>query len=237
MRPVADARRGRRLAWAGVVAALAVAGGAGVVPGRETSGAAILWHLDTLERIGGHAVEVLGAPRVVETPLGRAVEFDGRGDGLVVGANPLEGLARFTLEVVFEPAADGGEEQRFVHMEEAGTANRALVELRLLPERRWTLDTYLRHGEAGRTLIDRAISHPVGQWHAAALTFDGTRMAHYVDGVREGDGDVAFRPLGPGRASIGVRLNRVSWFKGRIRTIRVTPDVLAPGRMLTAVAR
>jgi hypothetical protein len=191
-----------------------------------------LWSIDSLTTIGGHPVTPVGAPRVVDTPEGKAIEFDGKGDGLFVEHNPLEGLQRFTLEVIFAPAPDGSEEQRFVHVEEAVTGNRALIELRLLPGAVWCLDTFLRHGEASLTLIDRAITHPAASWHSAALTFDGATMTHYVDGVRELSGAVAFKPLGPGRTSIGVRQNRVSWFKGRIRLIRVTPSALGPADLL-----
>jgi hypothetical protein len=57
-------------------------------------------------------------------------------------------------------------------------------------------------------------------------------MTQYVDGARELSGPVAFHALGAGQTSIGVRQNRVSWFKGRIRTIRITPDALAPDRLM-----
>jgi hypothetical protein len=194
--------------------------------------AAVVWQVDSLERIGGHPVTVLGSPRVVDAPGGRAVEFDGIDDGLVLDSNPLAGLERFTAEVLFEPAPGGPEEQRFLHFEESDTGNRALIELRLLPGAGWCLDTFLRYGQASLTQIDRSLLHPAGRWHAAALSFDGRTMTHYVDGVRELAGDVAFKPLGPGQTSIGVRLNRRSWFKGRIRTVRVTPEVLPADRLL-----
>ncbi len=69
------------------------------------------------------------------------------------------------------------------------------------------------------------------RWTAAdvaALVHDGREMAHYVDGQREASGPLAFRPLGPGRTSIGVRQNRVSWFRGRIRAIRFLPEAVVP---------
>jgi hypothetical protein len=216
---------------AGLCATLALAAAA------RPPAAPVVWQVSSLERIGGHPVTVLGAPRVVETPAGRAVEFDGVDDGLVVDANPLAGLDRFTAEVVFEPANDGSEEQRFVHFEEAESGNRALIELRLLAGPAWCLDTFLRHGEASLTLIDRAALHPPARWHAAALSFDGRTMTHYVDGVRELSGAVAFKTLGAGQTSIGVRLNRRSWFKGRIRTIRVSADALPAAALLDAGTR
>ena len=60
------------------------------------------------------------------------------------------------------------------------------------------------------------------------VTFDGQTMKHYVDGVLEQSGDVAFKPLAAGRTSVGVRQNRVFWFKGRIRQIRIIPQALPP---------
>jgi hypothetical protein len=192
------------------------------------------WAIDNLSRIGGHPVRVIGAPGVVSTPAGPAVEFNGSSDGLVVEANPVEGLSRFTVEVLFEPAADGPAEQRFFHVQESGTDNRVLLETRMLEGGAWCLDTFLEHGPASRTLIDRARTHPSRTWHVASLVFDGRQMSHYVDGVRETFGDVAFQALGPGSTAIGVRLNRVSWFKGRIARVRVTPSPLGPREMMTA---
>ena len=189
----------------------------------DARGQEIVWRFDNLRTIGGHSVTVVGTPRVVDTDRGKAVEFNGATDGLFFEVNPLAGLKQFTVEVEFQPAADGPEEQRFVHFQEANTENRALVELRILPGGSWCLDTYLRYNQAERTLIDRAAAHPSAQWHTATLTFDGQTMKHYVDGKTEQSGGVAFQPLAAGRTSVGVRQNRVFWFKGRIRQIRVIP--------------
>jgi hypothetical protein len=145
----------------------------------------------------------------------------------------LAGLERFTVEVLFEPAADGPPEQRFLHFEEHGGSRRALLETRMLPGGRWALDTFLKDGDAGVTLLDRRKVHAPRAWHVAALVYDGRQMAHYVDGVRELAGDIAFGPSGAGRTSIGVRQNKVYWFKGRIARIRVSAAALAPDAMLT----
>ena len=180
----------------------------------------VVWRLDSLERIGGHAVTVIGRPKVVDTEIGAAVEFDGVGDGLLIDANPLMTLGQFTIDVVFQPAPGGAEEQRFLHIEERESGNRALVELRALPTGNWVLDTYLRSGADGLTLLDRAVMHPMDRWHVATLTYDGKTMTHFVDGARELSGETRFAPLGAGTTSIGVRQNRVSWFKGRIHSVR-----------------
>jgi acetyl esterase/lipase len=180
------------------------------------------WTLDNLTRVGGHVATAIGEPRVVDTPVGRAIEFDGVDDGLIVEANPLDGLERFKIDVLVQPAPDGLEEQRFLHIEEPVTENRALMELRHVPGGAWAFDAYLKYGDAQLTLLDRARTHESNAWHIATLAFDGRTMSAYVDGQRDGSGAVAFHALKGGRTSVGVRQNKVSWFKGRVRSVRVT---------------
>ena len=134
------------------------------------------WRIDNLESIGGHAVTVVGAPRVVATEIGNAVRFNGTSDGLLIDSNPLAGLSRFTVEVTFKPDADGPEEQRFVHFEEAGTGNRALVELRMSAGR-WALDTFLRSPEPGP---DTARSRPYAPERSVAYRIGQLRPRHHV---------------------------------------------------------
>ena len=197
----------------------------------------VLWRLDNLATIDGVPATTIGQPRVVKTDIGPAVEFNGTSDGLLLDANPLAGLDRFAIEVVVAPASGGAEEQRFLHFEDsppaAGTASRALLELRMDPRGVWSLDTYLRHREVGLTLLDRAKTHDAGRWAVVALTYDGKTMAHYVNGERELTGEIAFAPIGAGRTSIGVRLNRVSWFKGRIHSIRISPRALTSAELMS----
>jgi hypothetical protein len=193
--------------------------------GETTSAPPITWTIDNLNSIGGHPVTVAGSPRLVDTPAGPAVEFNGATDGLFLDVNPLQGLKRFTLEVMLAPAAGGPEEQRFLHIQQSDADNRALLELRMAPDKTWCLDAFLRFGPPGLTLIDRALRHPSESWHTVVLVYDGRTMAQFVDGKKELEGVVEFGPMGSGRTSIGVRQNRVSWFKGRIRLVRVWDGV------------
>lgn len=225
----------RPMAWcreAFTIGALAAVAAAWTVTAQTPGPHSIEWRVDNVTSIGGNPVTVIGAPTVVATASGAVVEFDGLDDGLLLHVNPLAGLARFTVEVVFQPAIDGNEEQRFFHAEEMDTGNRALIELRLDRRSGWALDTYLRHGDAGLTLLDRNVAHAAGRWSSAALTFDGVTMRHYVNGALEGEGPVAFKPLGAGTTSLGVRQTRVSWFKGRISRVRITDEALPAGALL-----
>ncbi len=81
----------------------------------------IEWNIDNLSSIGGQRTTVVGAPRVIETTEGRAVEFDGSQDALFVEFHPLAGAERFTAEVIFRPDPGGSEEQRFLHLQENGS--------------------------------------------------------------------------------------------------------------------
>src|SRR5262245_5813553 len=186
----------------------------------------VVWNVDNLESIGGHKVRVVGKPRVIETDRGKAIEFDGKGDGLIVAANPLTGLKEVTVEVIFRLAAGGPKEQRFLHFQQKESEDRLLFETRLTDDGRWFLDTHLQVGKAQRTLFAEKFPHALGTWHHAATVVDGKTMRHYVDGKEELAGDIQAAPLAAGQTSIGMRFNEVFWFQGAIRQIRITPAVL-----------
>lgn len=188
----------------------------------------VVWNLDNLRSIGGHAVTVTGEPRVIETPLGKAIEFDGVDDGILIDVHPLAGMARFTVEVIFQPYADGQPEQRFFHMQENTSESRVMFETRLVEGGLWFLDTFIKSGEQGIPLYAADNKHEIGPWYHAAIVSDGTSFSHYVNGELELGEKIQYAVQGPGRTSLGVRLNEVHWFKGAIRMVKFTPGVLAP---------
>lgn len=174
---------------------------------------------------------IIGDPLVIDVPGGKAVLFDGTDDGLVVNANPIAGARAFTVEAVFRPDANGAKEQRWFHIQQDKSENRVLLETRLVGDQ-WFLDTYIRSGESNRALFAENFKHPVGVWYHIALVFDGAEMRHYVDGKLEMSGPLSIAPLESGQTSIGVRLNRVFWFKGAVRKARFTARALAPAKFM-----
>ncbi|MEO7412644.1 MAG: LamG-like jellyroll fold domain-containing protein [Opitutaceae bacterium] len=173
-----------------------------------------------------------GSPKIIRENSGAmAAHFDGKADGFIVPVNPLAGLSQFTIEILFSPAADGAVEQRFFHAEDTA-GRRALIELRLNKAGEWWLDTYLKPlAGNGLPLIDPKKVHPVDKWYWAALRYDGKTMSSFVNGQKELEGELAFEPMGTGQASVGVRLNRVYWFKGAIREVRFHSTAVAPDRL------
>jgi hypothetical protein len=193
-----------------------------------------LWTFDRLDRVGGYPTTVSGEPRVVDTPVGKAIEFDGVDDALFVDVHPLAGAQTFTWEAIFRP--DGGQpEQRWFHLQESGTENRLLFEIRVI-DGQWCLDSYGHSGEAQQALMNRTRLHPLGAWYHVASVYDGREFRNYVNGIQEGAADIRFAPQGPGRTSIGVRINRVNYFKGAIHLARFTRRALAPAEFLTVPA-
>lgn len=190
-----------------------------------------LWVLDRLDSLAGIPVTITGTPHLTDSPYGTATAFDGAGDSLTLNTNPVYGLARFTVEVTFRPDAEGSAEQRFLHMGEQ-SGDRLLFETRLTADYHWYLDTFICAAGDSCTLLNRNFHHPVGQWYHLAMTCDGTEQVNYVDGLRERQGAIQYSPANGGRTSIGVRLNHVCWFKGAIRQVRITPQVLSPDQFL-----
>ena len=188
---------------------------------------AVQWELCLLNKSGAEGVTKVGSPQAVDCPYGKAVQFDGNGDALFLGANPLQHLHRFTVEVIFRPDPRGLPEQRFLHMGEA-SGDRMLIETRLTDDDEWYLDAFIKSGDSSHTLIDKSRTHPTGKWYHIAFVVDDGKMDTFVNGVHELEGRVHFTPFKDGTTSIGVRMNKVCWFKGAIYKIRVTPSCLAP---------
>jgi hypothetical protein len=186
-----------------------------------------VWKLEKPDVVGGHKSEVLGAPKTMAQTGQRGLCFNGVDDGLILTVNPIQGQGLFSIEILFRPDSDGPAEQRFLHIQDE-QEKRVLIETRVA-DGAWSLDTFLRATDADKlTLLDRAKTSPANRWYWAALVYDGKTMSHYVQGKKELEGAVAFPPMGPGRISLGVRQNRIHWFKGCIAQVRFTPWALAP---------
>jgi hypothetical protein len=204
----------------------------GCVSNKEQGMEQMVWHVDNLKMIGGHAVDVVGQPAVIDTPEGKAVEFDGVDDGLFFDVHPMAGWEIFTAEVIFKPYPDGPKEQRFFHMQEQNSTKRVLFETRLTDDHQWFIDTFIQSGDNNYTMYAQDFKHPIGPWYHAAIVVDGKTFKHYVNGQLELSKDIVFVPHEPGRTSLGVRINQVYWFKGAIRTARFTHGVLTPDQFL-----
>jgi Concanavalin A-like lectin/glucanases superfamily len=185
-----------------------------------------VWTFDRLDRIGGHATTVLGSPRVIDTSVGKAIEFDGVDDALFVEVHPLAGAEVFTWEAIFRP--DGGNrEQRWFHLQETGSQNRMLFEIRVAGTQ-WFLDSYNYSATGDRALMNRDSLYPLGAWYHVAAVYDGRIFRNYVNGVKQTEAEIKLAPQGPGRTSIGVRINLVDYFKGAVRQARFSRRALTP---------
>ena len=194
-----------------------------------------VWTFDRLDQLGGHRTKVLGHPRVIDTNIGKAVEFNGVDDGLLIDVHPLAGAETFTWEAIFRP--DGGNaEQRWFHLEanpaDGSDANsRMLFEIRVI-DGRWCLDAFNRSGALQKALLNRQNLHALGACFHVAAVYDGKEFRSYVNGVQDGAGEVHLAPQGAGRTSVGVRINKLFYFKGAVRMARFTRRALTPPEFL-----
>jgi hypothetical protein len=197
------------------------------------------WDINSLDSIGGHSVTYLGDPEVVSTDVGDAVEFDGDGDRLLVDANPIGASTEFTVEVVFWPDAcyPDNTDPRFVHIQDPADLQnkRVMIELRVNQHNECYLDGFILTDNDKLALIDENLTHPTETWHHAAITYKDGTFKTFFNGVEELSGSLTFQEqiLGEtGKTSLGSRMNERSWFRGKIKTLKVTRKALAPGEFL-----
>ncbi|HIG16146.1 MAG TPA: hypothetical protein EYQ31_01980 [Candidatus Handelsmanbacteria bacterium] len=108
-------------------------------------------------------------------------------------------------------------------MQDDANDQRVLFETRLTDDDHWFLDTFIRTGDANHTQFAEDFKHPIGPWYHAAIV---------VDGKLELSREIDYVPQMSERTSLGVRINKVYWFKGAIRTTRFTAGVLQPKEFL-----
>lgn len=165
-----------------------------------------------------------GSPQLIDSPYGSAVSFNGVDDAFFLDDMPLKSLREFTVEMIFKPAIDGNFEQRVLHIGEVD-GDRILLEIRATGNN-WYLDGFAASGENKKPLIDEALIHPLGQWAHVAFVVTADNLTTFVNGKLELTSSFSFSGIANGKTSIGVRLNKNSWFKGAIYKIRITPKQL-----------
>lgn len=202
-----------------------------------------VWHFDQTVSLGGHPTKVLGAPKVIDTEIGKAVAFNGVDDALFVGVHPLAGAATWTWEMIFKPDADGKPEQRIFHLQSVDPATgadianeRMLFEIRIRPggdgKPQWCLDSFATAGGQSRTLLNCEKLHPFGQWYRVTAVYDGKMLHNYVGDELQGEGELNLPPERPGRASVGTRIDLRDYYKGAMYEARFTRKALDVGDFL-----
>lgn len=192
----------------------------------------VTWQIDNLNKIGGNSITLFGNPVEVENKNGRAVRFDGIDDGIIVHANPIDGANSFTVEIIFRPDTSSNpvnREQRFLHIQTPDyEPRRMLIELRLTNGNKWFLDTHINADTTFRTLFAESYIHPLREWYHAALVYENGVVRHYVNGLEELSGTINYIPIKDGNVSLGMRMNKRSFFKGEIKVVRFTNRALTP---------
>jgi hypothetical protein len=80
--------------------------------------------------------------------------------------------------------------------------------------------------------MNRTALHPLRAWYHVASVYDGREFRNYVDGVKEGSAELYLAPHRQGHTSVGVRINKVFYFKGAVHLARFTRRALSPAEFL-----
>lgn len=221
-----------------------------VAPDSDKELITLRWGFSSIKEFNHLPFNKEGDVKLVDSPWGKALAFDGDGDRLLVDANPfaLVGLSTdtrlqqpmsgdaFTIEVVFNPnnAKEESREPRFFHVEDANDPMRRLtLELRLNDKKQWWLDAFIKSDISNLTLIDPALVHPVEEWVHIAVTYENRTFTTYVNGTKELTGEVDFLPIAAtAKTSIGARMNQIHWFDGAISEVLVANQALHPDDFL-----
>jgi hypothetical protein len=194
-----------------------------------------IWDIASLDTIGGHGVTVFGDPQVVPSDIGKAVQFDGVEDQLLVDFNPLKDATEFTVELVFNPDAcyPDNTAPRFVHIQDPDDpeGKRVMMELRINENNQCYLDGYVKTDREGLTLIDEFLVHPTEKWHHAALTYKDSVLTTWFNGEKELNGILKYTSTivnDTGKTSLGARMNKVTHYSGLMKTLKVTHACLEP---------
>ena len=177
---------------------------------------------DLLEAKEG--VSVVGNPKIIDSPFGKAVHFDGKEDGIFLEEMPLMNLSEFSVEMLIQFDTGSNHEQRYFHTGSV-MEDRVLLEMRS-DKNTWYLDGMVETRGNWVVLMSPEFTHRLGQWYHIAFTVKEGKQITYVNGNKELEGKIDFSPISKGATSIGVRQNRVSWFKGAIYSIHITNRAL-----------
>jgi hypothetical protein len=193
---------------------------------------AVTWQMDNLTSIGGNQTILVGTPSVIETPIGKAVQFNGSPDQLLVTGFPLDTAAAFTIELILNPNDIGSttalNEPRVMHIEDASdNTKRITMELRI-EGKKWGIDAYILNGSSDPTLAGSK-THDVDQWFNFAITCSNNMFKAYVNGVVDDSDKVEYGILPiTSKVSLGCRQNKKNYFKGAISKIVFTKKLLTP---------
>lgn len=175
-------------------------------------------------------VNIVGNPKIINCEYGKAVLFDGIDDGIILDKMPLKGLTAFTVEILIRFDNGGEAEQRYFHCGEV-QGDRLLLEMRSTAKS-WYLDGFIQSGNNNSALLSTELVHPLDKWYHLAFQVQNRKQTTFVNGKKELEGTIEFKPILNGKTSIGVRQNRISWFKGAIYKIRITDKTLQPSEFM-----
>jgi glucose/arabinose dehydrogenase len=180
----------------------------------------------------GNAGTVNGATRTTAGRFGGALSFDGVNDFVAVADSAsLDLTTSLTISAWVRPTSISG--WRTVIMKE-GSPTGLVYALYSSTSNNFP-GGYLEIGSADRELKGTASVVTTG-WRHLSLTYDGTTMRMYIDGVERGSrAQTGALTVSAGQFKIGGNAVWAEWFNGLIDEVRVYNRALTAGQITTAM--
>ena len=192
----------------------------------------INWVVDNTTSIGGITPTVLGSPTVTAMDAGTALCFDGTQDGLLLATNPIQGMQRFTIEMLVYPEFTGTEDSRLIHMGgTSATSPRLVVQMHANASGTWHALIGFYSAGTQTDIEDTTYNHPSNQWYWLAVTYDGQTARVYVNGVLENSSTFTFNPMAASSTSLATRQNGQYFFPGCMRDVEFFNSALPASQL------
>jgi hypothetical protein len=141
-----------------------------------------VWMFNQTSAVGGHATQVLAHPQVIETPLGKAVQFSGVADALFVPVHPWQ---------VRKPGrgrSSSGRTRMALRHSDSSTYRCWIRQRERIPMTGCCLryglstgsgDSFAMADGQSKTLLNCEKLHPVGRWYRVTAVYNGKTLSNY----------------------------------------------------------
>jgi hypothetical protein len=191
----------------------------------------------------GHDATCTACPQPATGVVGGALHFDGSNELVAVPDAPdLDTSSAFTLAAWYEPDSfnDAGQFDCFMG-KLFGSANSNTWQFCVTPQTRLTAG--IGSGSGSDFTLDSILgpTTTAGDWHHAALAYDGSRIEVFFDGVSLGSASATGAlMLDHGEITLGGDLDSgapIAMFPGRVDDVRIYARVLAASEIATLATR
>ena len=196
-----------------------------------------LWHFsDNLTDSSGKGNDGTfsgGTAIYFDSPMGRALSFDGINDYVEVPSSPsLQLSSQGTIEFWFSPAAGFNGYDNFILKGVAGgTGGAADLDYGVNRHSDGSIKGWISDHSALDVIYTNTKTWTTGAWYHIAFTWSGSQLMIYVNGVSDADPVTQTRDAYASSDPTTMGRIRAHWYSGLIDEVRIWNVALSPGQL------